>query len=118
MKIKYVNYGIANRFADHIEINQGIKKYKNLHKFIINHELGHTDKGFNLKEFAYEFKLPSGKASTEMLSFIIKNPEAFFLELMPIRILRNKRIIIIYDPNLLVFYGIVIIIAGVIYYAV
>lgn len=111
IKVKYVNYGIANRFSDHIEINKNIKKYPNLHRFILNHEQEHTD-SFSVGDFASEFTIPP---QVEMLQFISKNPSAFLYEIMPIKRIGKR---IIYEPYLLLFYGIIMLIAGVIYYVV
>jgi hypothetical protein len=112
MRIDYVDYGIANRFADHIEINKNIKNYPKLHKFILEHELSHTARYLSWKEFLMEFDMPPMK---EMLQFIAANPKEFLYECMPIKRVGNK---VIYELNLLIFYALIISIAGVIYYAI
>jgi hypothetical protein len=100
LKIKYVDWGIANRYENCIEINKAILKYPNLHAKILEHELAHTNsKGFTW----YDFKLDLfQKYPKEKWKFMFENPKATFQQHFPISIKDNN---ILVNVNLLVLYS-------------
>lgn len=101
-KVKYMKWGLANSFETHIEINERLKKDKRLRDYIVKHEIGHSDK-FDLKhEFDIDWKImPS------LILFVLKNPVTW-IDFLPIQI-KKKRII--YDVNLLILYGLIILLS-------
>ena len=58
LKIFYVDYGIANRMGNEIEINKKLlsKEYKPLFTEILEHEVAHTSKGYSTRDFALDIK--------------------------------------------------------------
>ena len=52
MEIKYVDYGIANRYTDYIELNKRLKDNPKLHNYILRHELDHKNSFDLLHEFS------------------------------------------------------------------
>lgn len=101
MKIIEVDYGIANRFSTHIEINKNLKKYPNLYNSILKHELSHTDKLFSFKDFKLDFYHDNKINSFEMLRFMFKYPKSF-TQVLPVYWTRKKGFV--YDINLIVMY--------------
>ena len=104
IKIIYKHSGLANFFGNYIKLNSKLKqkKYKKLKDYILKHELSHS-KSFDLgHEFNIDYKImPS------LILFVIKNPETW-IDLLPIQIKKDK---IIYDFNLMILYGLLIICA-------
>lgn len=100
MKVLYCKKGLANNFLNHIEINKKLKYNKHLRDYIIKHELGHK-KEFDLShEFKFDWKMmPS------LLFFVIKNPSVWW-DFLPVQ---KKGKNIVYDLNLLILYGFIII---------
>ena len=77
-KIKYVNNGIANCIGSYghyfIEMNKNLKKYPELHKKILKHEIYHT-KTKSKFDFMHELKdFFDFKTSLQLLKFQIKHP--------------------------------------------
>lgn len=110
-QIIYTKWGIGNSYNDRIEINENLKKYPELHDYVIQHELGHNNKLFTLKELKHD--LTPSKYSFEIIKFMLKHPKALS-QLLPI-IRSNKRIAL--DINLMIIYfTITIILLGFIFY--
>lgn len=63
LPINYTRFGIANRFEDGIYLNEGLKdeKYRELHDWLLNHELQHTQDGTEPKDFVHDFVDSFGK---------------------------------------------------------
>lgn len=110
MEIEYVNHGIGNRFGELIELNEELKKYPELHKAILNHEIRHTDKpGFNRKDLMID--LTETKVDKyALLKFMIKNPKSFS-QFLPCY--WTKKHGFVYDLNIIVIYGVLITIVSV-----
>jgi predicted SprT family Zn-dependent metalloprotease len=101
MKIRYVTYGLANRFEDYIELNKHLKskKYKVLRKYIINHELTHKTSFDLMHEFDIDFKI-----IPKLIYFVLKNPSTW-IDILPVY-RKNKYWII--DSNMCLLYLILI----------
>ena len=109
MKIEYVQYGLANRFDDHIEINENLKLYPELHDAILAHEQAHTDKrGFNKEDFLLDLS-PTNVNYWKLFKFMCSYPKTF-LQFAPIY---KKGHNIIYDINLLIAWITIISIVGI-----
>lgn len=106
MEIIEVDYGIANRFDKHIEINKNLKNYPSLYNSIIEHELSHTsEKGFTKKDFIIDFG--SNKVSNwELLKFMFKYPKSL-TQFLPFYLKERQ---LIYDINMLFIWSFMIIV--------
>lgn len=95
MRIEYVDWGLANYFEDHIEINKDLRRHRKLLDYVLAHELGHK-KGFDLwHEFDFKLQLP------RLIMFVISHPKTW-IDFLPIQY-RKKRWV--YDTNLFMLYG-------------
>ena len=103
MKIIEVSHSIANRYSDHIEINKNLKKYPELLKPILEHEMSHTDKSWSFQDFKLDFFSKSKVNFFSLIKFMFKHP-ASFLQLSPI--IYSKKNGLILDKNLLIMYSI------------
>ncbi len=103
-KVIYGNRGLANFYGDYIEINRKLKYNKVLRDYIVKHELGHS-KSFDLKhEFEDGLKLiKKPNIFFSLVGFYIKNPSTW-VDLIPLQI-KGKQLV--YDLNLLIFYGLI-----------
>ena len=102
MKIRYVNYGIANRFPGKIELNVNLKKpeYKVLHDELLQHELSHTDNGYSWSDFNLDSR--GFKNKKLYWKFILLHPMAL-IQFSPVYPSNKK---IYYDISLLIVYAI------------
>ncbi len=107
MKIIEVNHSIANRFNGYIEINENLKKYPNLYKPILKHELDHTNKLWSLHDFKLDMISNTGVNYWNLLKFMFRYPRSF-LQLSPL--LYSKKRGFIFDINLFIMYGVFILI--------
>jgi len=98
MKIRYVDYGVANNFGDYIEINKELKKYPKLYNTILEHERSHTKKPFSLQDLKLD--LFNKTPTLTLLKFCFKNPSTW-IQFLPIYYKKGK---IIYDINLILIY--------------
>lgn len=77
MRIKSVEYGLANRFDDRIEINKSLFDRHDLFIPILEHELSHTNKkGFSWKDFEIDL-VPSKINHIKLFFFMLKHPKTF-----------------------------------------
>ncbi len=75
MKIRLVDYGVANNFGDYIEINRELKQFPKLYKSILAHELKHTHKSFSLFDLKIDVK---NKISIiELFKFMMTRPKTW-----------------------------------------
>jgi hypothetical protein len=108
MEVRYVPYAIANNFGTHIELNQNLKKWPDLHDAILEHELSHTNKeGFTKEDLIVDLK-PTKVNNWRMFKFIINNPKSL-LQFMPVYL---KEGTIFYDLNMIVIWGIMFLAMG------
>lgn len=83
VQIEYIDYGIGFTRSDGvIELNKNLKKYPDLHKAVLKHELGHLKKGSRKVDFLHDFlEIFNVKKQVRLLNFCIKHPRAFMSEL-------------------------------------
>lgn len=103
MEIKYVNWGIANRYPNHITINRNLKDYPQLLEPILRHENLHTDETFTLHDFKLDFISNSNVNQWEMLKFMFKHPKSL-TQLLPIIYVKGEGFK--YDINMIIMYSI------------
>ncbi|GAG82773.1 unnamed protein product [marine sediment metagenome] len=113
MEIIEVSHSIANRYSNHIEINKNLKKYPDLLKPILEHELSHTDKPWTFQDFKLDFVSKSKVPFLKLIKFMFRHP-ASFLQLSPILYSKRKGLII--DVNLLVMYLIMLLVFSITIY--
>ena len=102
--VTYRKYGIADNFGDHIELNENLKKYPELHHAILNHELSHSDKKFSKSDLMLD--LSESKVSTwGMIQFIVQNPRSL-TQFLPIYWTKDYGLV--YDLNLILIYGVIV----------
>lgn len=105
MEVKYVDWGIANNFGTHIEMNKELKKYPKLHNNILKHELRHTNKIFTKQDLNNDL-IETNVDPKQLFLFIIKNPKSLS-QFLPLYFSRDYGIV--YDLNLILVYSIIII---------
>lgn len=107
--IVYTKWGLANRFDDCIELNEGLKKYPSLHSKILKHELSHTNKRFSSKDLRYDLTSTDGIKQVDLILFMLKHPRTLS-QLLPFYWSRRRKQLI-YDLNLMltytIFFGII-----------
>ena len=112
MEIIYTDWGLANRFNDHIEMNINLKKYPKLHRKILMHELRHTDKVFSWEDLKNDLS-SSGIKTWDIIKFMIQNPKSF-TQIIPFYYTPKKGFV--YDINLSLMWGVILLsVGGVIY---
>tara|TARA_R100001530_G_scaffold112862_2_gene79848 strand:+ start:9023 stop:9397 length:375 start_codon:yes stop_codon:yes gene_type:complete len=109
-----VDYGIANRFDDCIEINKNLRDYPNLLNPILEHEFAHTNKNISIQDFKLDFLMPQAIHYKQLFKFMIKHPKSF-TQFFPLY--WSKRRGIVFDFNMGVMYLIMIsVFVGTIYF--
>ena len=101
MEIIYVDHSIANNFGWYIEINENLKKYPELLKPILKHELSHTEKAWSLHDFKLDFFSNNHINHWSLIKFMFKHPKSFY-QLSPILYSKEKGFVI--DVNVLIMY--------------
>ena len=111
--IVFVKHGIANRFSNRIEINEGLKKYPKLLRIIVSHELSHTDKKFSFKDLFLDIGMPTTERKS-LFKFILTNPKSL-TQIFPFYYSKGK---LVYDINMIIIYSfLLMIIIGAVYFA-
>lgn len=104
MEITYTKWNLANRFDNHIELNENLKKYPDLHSQILSHELGHTDaQGFTMKDFKHDLS-SQDLNYRQLIIFMLKHPRCL-TQFFPFYY-SSKRHQFVYDLNLLIIYSV------------
>ena len=95
-KVTYIDYGLANFYEDHIELNRklGEERYKDIRDYVMKHELGHK-KEFDLK---HEFDYSNLKILMKLWYFVLKHPKTW-IDFFPIQY-KNKALIVDYNQIL------------------
>lgn len=93
MNIKYVEWGLANRFKDRIELNKNLKKHPDLLRPILKHELEHTEGLDILHDINSCKNINMGKLAL----FMLKNPKTL-IQFLPVYTSKGSWI---YDMNTL-----------------
>ena len=94
LEIKYVEWGLSNRFNDRIELNINLLKYPKLHDHILAHEYSHLAGDYGLHDFLLDI---NEKFDWAYLKFLIKYPKAL-VQFIPVWYY-NKRVVV--DPMML-----------------
>lgn len=105
LKIVKRNYGIADRFSDGtIEIHKKLDYYPELKTALLKHERGHTHSNrVTKKDFIHDMTTNSQVPMKKMIRFLVTTPSAW-VQFLPIYY--TKRRGWIKDDNLLIFYGV------------
>ena len=82
MKVEYVDYGIANRFEDSIEINKYLQNYPSLLQPILKHEQSHSDETFTGKDLMLDIACLDKIDTWKLLKFMCKHPKSF-MQILP-----------------------------------
>ena len=80
VEIKYVPYGVANRFGDTIELNAKLKdvKWQKLHDQFLAHELQHTETKYNMEDLKLDLvTMNSSSIYYDYIKFLLKTPSAW-----------------------------------------
>lgn len=108
MEVRYVPYGLANNFGTHIELNENLKQYPELHDTILEHELSHTQETFTKKDLLLDLESPKF-SQIKLIEFMLKHPKSF-LQLAPIYRMKG---VWYYDINMILIYSFSLLILGV-----
>ena len=101
MKIKYVEYGLANNFGNVIEVNENLRKYPELLEPILIHELSHTEEVFAMKDLMLDITATYNLNQRKLIKFMIKHPKSL-TQLLPIYFSKTHGLV--YDINSLLSY--------------
>lgn len=101
LKIRYRNYGIADRFQDGIiELNKHLKNYPDLHSALIEHEARHTNnQRFNRKDLMHDLTTQNQINTWKLMKFMVRHPFSL-VQFAPAYYTKNRGLII--DYNLIV----------------
>lgn len=109
MKITWVNHGIASLHSDGcVEVNKNLKKYPQLLKSILKHEMEHIQSD-RLIDLWVDFKdLFNFRKQFELFMFSLRYPRAL-TEMLPVYPTAKKGLAVNY--LLVVFYGLLLVLA-------
>lgn len=100
MRVKNTPYVVGCNVGGTIYLNPDLKKYPDLRRAIIKHELEHSN-GYTTKDFFIDLKNTHLKGlKKDYYSFIIKHPKSL-VGLLPIMRLEKKWV---FDVNLTIIY--------------
>lgn len=103
LPIEYVEDGIANNYGDHIELNEHLKEFPELHQAILFHEQSHTQKIFSKEDLVLDLS-PSKINYKQLIFFMIRYPRTF-KQFLPFY---KKGNTFFYDINLMIVWGVII----------
>jgi hypothetical protein len=113
--IELVNTGVANRFEfdnyELIEMNWRLTGYPKLYKDVFQHELKHGEGKYKFKDFFHDM----GSRTPGLLNFMAHHISSW-TQLLPFY-WDVKRKQIVYDWSSIIGWGMIVTIAGLIYYA-
>ena len=104
--IRYVKWGLANRFDDGIELNENLKKDMKLHNAILDHELGHKETNTFKQDFVHDLTPVNKLSQKELVAFMVKHPKTW-TQLLPFYWSATRKEFV-YDLNMLIVYGAVL----------
>lgn len=110
VEIRYVKWGLANRFDDYIEMNIALKEDPKLHNAILDHELGHKKSNSFRQDLAHDLTPINKLSQKELLVFMIKHPTTFTQILPFYWSPRRKKLV--YDLNMILIYVVVLSVFG------
>lgn len=107
VEVKYVNYGIANRFENVIELHEQLKEehWKDLHDYALEHEKKHTPKMLSFWDMMHDYFGERPFKITKQYWKFLKEVPSSRIQLSPFYPAHG---VINIDTNLLVFYLIII----------
>lgn len=108
VQIEYIEWGLANRFSDRIELNENLKKYPKLHAAILEHELGHHNSNSFRQDFAHDLAPMNKLSQADLLKFMFKHPKTW-TQFAPFYWSPRRKDFII-DYNMTIIYGVGIVI--------
>lgn len=103
LKIELVDYGIANHFEKHIEINRELLAYPDLYDYVLAHERSHVSGSYGVADFKNDFKI-NFKMIFRLILFSIVRPKTW-VDFLPIYKRKGQWI---YDKGMALSYGIII----------
>jgi hypothetical protein len=104
VEVKYVPWGLANRFDTYIELKENLPLYPELHNSILAHELGHSSTpGFTKQDFLLDLG-PSKVNYFKLFKFMCIYPKTF-LQFAPFY---RQKGVWIYDINLMIVWGVLL----------
>jgi len=101
--ITYTEFGIANNYGDHIEMNVHLKEYPKLQSAILFHEKSHTKKTFSKEDIVLDLA-PSKMNYLDLFKFMCRYPKTF-AQFLPFYKRGN---VMFYDINLLIVYAVLL----------
>ena len=101
LPIKFVDYGLGNRFDDHIEVNRRLIDYPYLLDDVLVHECEHSDAFWSWKDMSMDLKV----RSPGLMWFVCTHPSAW-CDFSPIWFRHGTLVI---DMNILIFTSILLI---------
>lgn len=109
MKIRETDWGIASRVGDTIYLNKALQHNTILKSAILKHELGHKDK-YSKEDLLHDIHFDDLRnLRRDYYSFILRNPRTW-TEFLPFSFYDKKLQV---NISLLIFYGFLMILAGV-----
>lgn len=106
VKIKLVDWGVANRFGDVIEIHKDLIKFPSLFSPILEHELSHTnEKGYKFDDFKADFFPQQNIKRRELWKFMLKRPKTW-IQILPFYYQPSKGFV--YDVSKIILWLILI----------
>jgi hypothetical protein len=103
VEVKYVNYGIANRFENVIELHEKLKeeRWKDLHDYALEHEKKHTPKMLSFWDMLHDYFGNRPFKITKQYWQFLKEVPSSRIQLSPFYPAHG---VINIDTNLLFFY--------------
>ena len=101
IEIRDVDWGVANRFDDCIEVNRHLKQHPKLYRPIIEHELEHSEKIFDIEDFKHDITSSHSLDQFELMKFMFKHPKSFS-QLLPFYWTKKRGLVV--DINLSILY--------------
>ena len=96
IKIKWVDFGIANNFGDVIEVHKDLKKYQNLLKPILRHEFAHSGKYMSWYDLRLDLIPDRDLNIIDLVAFMIPRPRTW-TQFLPIYYQKSRGVV--YDIN-------------------
>lgn len=111
LKIRLVEWGLANRMGNVIEIHKDLPKSPKLLKPILAHEIAHTSiSGFTWKDFKVDFLERQNINRLELYKFMLKRPKTW-IQFLPFYYQPSKGFV--YDVNKTLMWLTIILIIGI-----
>lgn len=104
MRVKYSEWGLANRFGDTILLNENLKYYPRLREILIDHELTHERNPLkNIKIDIDSVKNIGFLEAFMRIKFMLKHPKSL-IQMSPVWIYKRRPY---FDLSLILIYLII-----------